>query len=117
MGKDWSRSALDDLYLSGVITRPTTAFEPAVPARSRNLGLPALCLLVGVIVALLYVWPVLIMTQIIAGGMRSVVFWPILAGSPVLAGSLAWAIKAYERGYWERSRHTLPDWADSPPWK
>jgi hypothetical protein len=117
MAKDWSRSALDDLYLSGAITRPTARVEPAVRAGRPNFGLPALCLLVGVTVALLYVWPVLMMTQIIAGGMRSVVFWPILAGSAMLAGVLAWAVTAYERGYWERSRHTLPDWADPPPWK
>jgi len=116
MGKDWSRSAWDDLLLSGAVTRPVPTFEPRTGTR-RELKLPALCLLVGVIVALLYVWPVLIMTQILAGGMRSVVFWPILTGSAVLAAVLAWAITTYERGYWDRSRHTLPDWADPPPWK
>ena len=115
MGKDWSRSALDDLYLSGSLKRTAPAVGPTV-SRSWNLGLPSLCLLVGVIVALLYVWPVLMITQLIAGGMRSAVFWPILAGSAALAGILAWAITAYERGFWERNRHTLPDWADPPPW-
>ena len=118
MPKDWSRSALDDLYLEGVITRPIDAipFEH-LAARRRDLRLPAMCLLAGVMAALLYVWPVLIMTQILAGGMRSAIFWPALAGGAALASLAAWAITTYENGYWARNWHKVGDWADPPTWK
>jgi hypothetical protein len=119
MARDYSRSAWDDLFLSGALTRPPAQASPYenVGRKRRDLGLPAMCLLAGVMVALLYVWPVLILTQLLADGMRSVVFWPIFAGSAPAAALVAWAITTFERGYWGRNWQNVSDWADPPPWK
>ncbi len=118
MAKDWSRSAWDDLLLSGVVVRPIQSVPVAHAARPRrDLGLPAMCLLVGVMVALLYVWPILILTQLLAGGMRSAIFWPIFAGSAPVAGLVAWVISISERRYWAGNWQNVSDWADPPTWK
>ena len=119
MARDWSRSAWDDLLLSGAVVRPiqSVPVTEAAARPRRNLGLPAMCLLVGVMVALLYVWPVLILTQLLTDGMRSVIFWPIFGASVPVAALVAWAITTHERRYWAGNWQNVSDWADPPPWK
>ena len=119
MARDYSRSAWDDLILSGALTRhmPQASAYDSVGRKRHDLGLPAMCLLAGVMVALLYVWPVLILTQLLADGMRSVIFWPIFGGSIPVVALLAWAITTSERRFWGRNWQNVSDWADPPPWK
>jgi hypothetical protein len=117
MAKDWSYAALDDLLLSGQLKR---AVEPRFyaerqPRRDLKLGLAGLCLLVGAMAALLYVWPVLLLAHFVHP-MRHVVFWSILAGAGIVAAVAAFAVALYERGYWAENWQNVSDWAD-PAWK
>jgi hypothetical protein len=118
MAKDWSYGALEDMYLVGEIKR---AVEPRfraeqLPRRDLRLGLAGLSLLVGTMAALLYVWPVLLVTTIVAG-MRSTIFWPVLAGGAALASLVTWAITSREERHWSEHWQDVGDWADPPPWK
>ena len=118
MARDWSYGALDDLILTGQIKR---AAEPRFyaersPRRDLRLGLAGLSLLVGAMAALLYVWPVLLLTTIVAG-MRATVFWAVLAGGAVLASLVTLAITTRERRHWAENWQEVGDWADPPPWK
>ena len=118
MARDWSYGALDDLILTGQIKR---AAEPRFyaersPRRDLRLGLAGLSLLVGAMAALLYVWPVLLLTTIVAG-MRATVFWSVLAGGAALASLVTWAITTRERRHWAENWQEVGDWADPPPWK
>ncbi len=118
MARDWSYGALDDLILTGQIKR---AAEPRFyaersPRRDLRLGLAGLSLLVGAMAALLYVWPVLLLTTIVAG-MRATVFWSVLAGG---AASRRWSpgrSRTRERRHWAENWQEVGDWADPPPWK
>ena len=118
MARDWSYGALDDLILTGQIKR---AAEPRFyaersPRRDLRLGLAGLSLLVGAMAALLYVWPVLLLTTIVAG-MRATVFWSVLAGGAALASLVTWAITRRDRRHWAENWQEVGDWADPPPWK
>ena len=118
MARDWSYGALDDLILTGQIKR---AAEPRFyaersPRRDLRLGLAGLSLLVGAMAALLYVWPVLLLTTIVAG-MRATVFWAVLAGGAVLASLVPCAITTRDRRHWAENWQEVGDWADPPPWK
>src|ERR1051325_558367 len=118
MAKDWSYGALDDMYLSGQLKRAVEArFHESPPRRELRLGLACLCLLVGVMSALLYVWPVLFVTQVVNDGMRSAIFWPALAGCAVAASIVPWAIRTREQRHWAENWRDVGDWADPPPWK
>ena len=118
MAKDWSYAALDDLIQTGQIKRPAEPrfYAEQLPRRDLRLGLAGLSLLVGAMAALLYVWPVLLLTTIVAG-MRATVFWPVLAGGAVLASLVTWAITTREKRHWAENWHKVSDWADPPPWK
>jgi hypothetical protein len=119
MARDYSRSAWDDLILSGVLTRhmPQASPHENLGRGRRDFGLPAMCLLVGVMVALLYVWPVLMLTLLLADGMRSAIFWSIFVGSVPLVALATWVITTFERRYWAGNWQNVSDWADPPPWK
>ena len=117
MAKDWSYAALDDLILTGQIKRPAEPrFYAELPRRDLRLGLAGLSLLAGAMAALLYVWPVLLLTTIVSG-MRATVFWPVLAGGAALASVVTWAITSRENRHWAENWHEVSDWADPPPWK
>jgi len=118
MPKDWSYGALDDMYLSGQLKR---AVEPRfqaerLPRRDLRLGFAGLCLLVGLMATLLYVWPVLLVTTIVAG-MSATSFWAILGCGAAAAAVAVWAITRREERHWGEHWQELGDWADSPPWK
>jgi hypothetical protein len=66
--------------------------------------------------ALLYVWPLLFIAHILTGGFRATVFWSVLGGVAAALWIANWVITALERRYWEKHRHTLPEFADPPPW-
>jgi hypothetical protein len=118
MAKDWSYAALDDLLLTGQVKRAVEPrFYEALPRRDLRLGLAGLCLGAGAMTALLYVWPVLFMTQIVAGGMRGTIFWPILVASALVASLVTWAISTREERYWADNWQNVSHWADPPPWK
>ena len=118
MAKDWSYGALDDMYLSGQLKR---AVEPRflaeqLPRRDLRLRLAGLSLLVGAMGALLYVWPVLLVTTIVTG-MRATVFWLVLVGCAAIASLVTWAITSREERHWAENWQDVSDWADPPPWK
>jgi hypothetical protein len=118
MPKDWSYWALEDMILVGEIKRAVEPrFYEALPRRDLRLGLAGLCLAAGVMTALLYVWPVLFMTQVIAGGMRGTIFWPVLAGSVVVASLVTWAVTRRDERHWAENWLNVSHWADPPPWK
>ena len=116
MAKDWSYGALDDMYLSGQLKRAAEPrFYEQLPRRDLRLKLAWLSLLVGAI-ALLYVWPVLLLTTILAG-MRGMTFLALLGGSAALAAIVVWAVTRREERHWAEHWRELGDWADPPPWK
>jgi hypothetical protein len=119
MAKDWSHSALDDLYLSGQLKRAVEPrFHGAIaPRREVRLGLAGLSLVAGVCVALVYVWPVLMLSAIVAGGPRGGSFWLALGASCAVAAIVAWMVTTREERYWDANRQNVSDWADPPPWK
>ena len=127
MGRDWSRGALDDLIVEPRLARagplrvdrPRHAAAQQIPVRFplERFGLAGMCVLVGLMAAFLYVWPVLLMTQILADGIPGTIYWSVLAGSVVLATVVAWAITIYERGYWSRNWMKISEWVDPEPWK
>ena len=82
-----------------------------------QLGLPLMCLLAGVLAALVYVWPVLLVVDIMTGGFRPALFAWILVASAVFAAVAFWAVTGWERRHWARNSHALGDFADPPPWK
>jgi hypothetical protein len=118
MAKDWSRSALDDLLAEhprlGAPEQGAAARPLDLPVE--RLGLAGLCLLVGLVVALVYGWPILMLTHFFVG-MRSVVFALILVGIALLVAVAAWVVTLFEEGYWSRKRGSLSDWSESGPWK
>jgi hypothetical protein len=117
MAKDWPYAALDDLILVGQIKRPAEPrFYESLPRRDLRLGLACLCLLIGAMAALLYAWPALMLAHFVFD-MRAIVFWSLLGGAGVVAAVAAFAITLWERGYWDRNRHNVSDWADPAPWK
>jgi len=118
MAKDWSYAALDDLIQTGQIKRPVESrfYAEQLPRRDLRVRLAGLSLLVGAMAALLYVWPVLLLTTIVSG-MRATVFWPVLAGGAALASVVTWAITSREKRHWAENWHEVSDWADPPPWK
>jgi hypothetical protein len=115
MAKDWSYAALDDLIQTGQIKRPAEPrfYAEQLPGRDLRLGLAGLSLLAGTMAALLYVWPVLLLTTILSG-MRATVFWPVLAGGAVLASLVTWTITSREKRHWAENWQEVGDWADPP---
>ena len=81
-----------------------------------ELRLPLLCVLAAVMAALVYVWPILLIVDILVGGFRPALFGWILAGSVGLASIVFWAVTALEARYWPRKVHSLGEFADPPPW-
>jgi hypothetical protein len=124
MARDWSRGALDDLVVEPRIARagqlrldrPLPAGSAPVRLPLDQIGLAGKCVLAGAMAAFVYVWPTLMITQILVGGFAARIFWSVLAGSGVLAALIAWAITTYERGYWARNWKRLSDWVDPEPW-
>jgi hypothetical protein len=121
MAKDWSRSGLDR-KLFGVerapVRRPApTRHSLSAPLQLGQLGLAGKCFLAGVMAALLYIWPVLMVTYFLSGGFRGVVFWSILAGAAVAFSIAFWVISRLESRYWASNWHTLSEFADPPTWK
>ncbi len=125
MARDWSRGALDDLVVEPRIARAgQLRIDRALSGDAVRLRLPldrigaaGMCLLVGVMAACVYVWPALLIAQIMSGGFSGRLFWSILALSAVVASLIAWAITNYERGYWSRNWVKISDWVDPEPWK
>lgn len=119
MTRDWSRSAQDDFLVDprlARVSRPAAADFGSLSPGS-GLGLPALSVVAGVMATLLYVWPLLLIVDILAGGFPEELFGWILMGSACLASLMFWAITAVERRYWAGRRHSLGDFADPPTWK
>jgi hypothetical protein len=78
---------------------------------------PALkCLLVGVIVTLLYVWPLEFLANIFSGGFPRGVFYAVCAGSVVVVTAAAWILTAREMTYWEENWDTVSDFVTPAPW-
>ena len=118
MAKDWSYAALDDLILSGQLKRPAEPrfYAEPLPRRNLRLGFAGLCLLVGAMGALLYVWPVLLLTTILAG-MSAKTFFAILGCSAAAAAVATWAVTRRDERRWAEKWQDVGDWADPPPWK
>lgn len=119
MPRDWSGGAHDDFAVDPRLARVAQpwVFADSGPRRAHpELGLPLKCVLAGVMAALVYVWPVLLVVDIMAGGFRPALFGLILAGSAVLASLAFWTVTAFERRYWARNLRTLSEFADPPPW-
>jgi hypothetical protein len=118
MSKDWSYAALDDLIQTGQIKRPVEPrfYAERLPGRDLQLGLAGLCLLAGAMVTLLYVWPVLMLTTIVAG-MRATTFCAALGAGAAAATMAVWAITRRDKRYWAENWQKASDWADPPPWK
>jgi hypothetical protein len=115
MSRDWSVGAQDDFLVD-----PRLAHEARPAARvgrpAFDLGLPLLCVLAGAMAALVYVWPVLLIVDVMVGRFRPALFGWILAGSVGLASIVFWAVTALEARYWPRKVHSLGEFADPPPW-
>ena len=120
MAKDWSRAGLDR-KLFGVERAPvraaTTGDSPSLWLQLGQFGLAGKCLLAGVMAALLYIWPVLMVTYFLSGGFRGLLFWSILSGGAVALGIAFWVISRLENRYWADNWHTVGDFADPPTWK
>ena len=108
--------AQDDLAVDPRLNRTP---RPLVSAEQAGLQfrLPLMCLLAGVLAALVYAWPVLLVVDIMAGGFRPALFAWILGGSAVVAAVAFWVVTEWERRHWARSPHALGDFADPPPWR
>jgi hypothetical protein len=115
MPRDSSIGAHDDLVVDPRLTRVARPVLSAHRPRP-ELGLPLTCALAGVMAALVYVWPVLLIVDVMVGGFRPALFGWILGGCAVLASLAFWAVTAFERRHWARKLHTLGDFADPPPW-
>jgi hypothetical protein len=116
MPKDWSSGAWDDVVVDPRLSRVAARSAHLGPAR-HQLGLPLLCVLAGAMAALVYVWPVLLVVDIMVGGFQPALFGWILAGSAGLASVVFWAMTAFERRYWPRNLNRLGEFADPPPWR
>src|SRR3954452_15145726 len=117
MARDWSRSAWDDVLVDMVrFPRPGEAAERLNLRLVERLGLPGLCLLAGLMAAVVYVWPALLLAHFVFD-LTAVVFWSILGGAVVFGAVAAFAVTAWERDYWDRNRHGVSAWADPEPWK
>jgi hypothetical protein len=79
------------------------------------LELPAKSAVAGTMIALLYVWPVLMFARIF-GIFSSRVFGAILALAALVSSVGCWAVTSIEQRRW-RNPDRLPEWVDPPPWK
>lgn len=116
MRRDWSIGAQDELAVDPRLTRmprPVAAAEQA----GLQLRLSLVCLFAGVLAALVYAWPVLLVVDIMTGGFRPALFAWILVGSALFAAVAFWAVTGWERRHWARNSHALGDFAEPPPWK
>jgi hypothetical protein len=77
------------------------------------------CLAVGVIVALLYVWPVEFLVSIFTGGYSRALFNGLLGAGVVVGASAAWILTAREMRHWEDEDYLdrLPPYATPAPWR
>jgi hypothetical protein len=116
MRRDWSMGAQDDLAVDPRLNRTPRPVNSAEQA-GLQVRLPLMCLLAGVLAALVYAWPVLLVVDIMSGGFRPALFAWILGGSALLAAVAFWAVTGWERRHWARNSHALGDFADPPPWK
>ena len=108
--------AQDDLDIDPRLTRMPRPVASAGQA-GLQLPLPLMCLFAGVLAALVYAWPVLLVVDIMAGGFRPALFAGILGGSAVFAAVAFWAMTGWEWRHWARNPHAVGDFADPPPWK
>ena len=115
MAKDWSGAWVAADRVVTPMPRPGDAAEP-MNLRLDRLGLPGLCLLAGLMAALVYGWPVLLLAHILFD-LTAVVFWSILVGIAIVGAIATFAITLYERGYWAENWHKVSGWADPAPWK
>jgi hypothetical protein len=122
MSGDWSGTTLDDLWFH----------EALMPARASAAGsfslgnslellsrlrLPALCLLTGLMAALLYGWPLLMLLELMDRGPRPSIFWAILGGGALILAVVAFVITTREQRYWAENWMNVSDWVTPPPWK
>lgn len=89
---------------------------------ARRLRPPAFkCLLVGVMVTLLYIWPLESLAYIFSGGYPQAIFVGLFAGSIVVATVVTWILTAREMRRWgddwEDQWHTLGDFSSPAPWR
>lgn len=99
----FNRSALLDRLGSGTLE--------AHPERP-----PALkCLLVGVMVTLLYVWPLEFIANVLVDGFSRVLFNAVLGTSVVLAASVTWIVTKRELRHWEENWDAVTDFSPPPP--
>ena len=115
MAKDWSGGAWHDVLFDMVPQRQPGEAAERMNLPLERLGLPGLCLLVGLMAAVVYVWPALLLAHFLFD-LTAVVFWSILAGAVVVAAVVAFALTVWERGYWDHNRYDVSAWVD-PPWK
>jgi uncharacterized membrane protein YciS (DUF1049 family) len=108
LDRAYERSALLDRL--GGRSGEAVAERPARPPAFK-------CMLVGVTVAIVYVWPAQFLIYTYVGGYSSVLFNTLLALGFVVGTAAAWIITAFETRYWERNRHKLPEHADPPYWR
>jgi hypothetical protein len=117
MAKDWSGSAWHDVLFDVTpMPRPGDAAERLNLRLVERFGLPGLCLLAGLMAAVVYAWPALLLAHFLFD-LTAVVFWSILGGVVVVGSVAAFAVTLWERGYWHRNRHNVSDWADPAPWE
>src|SRR4051794_2764806 len=114
MGKDWSGGAWNDVLFDMVrVPQPGDAGEP-MSLRLQRFGLPGLCLLVGLMAAVVYAWPTLFLAHMLFD-LSGVVFWSAFIGVGAVAAVAAFAVTHWERGHWDRKRHGISDWVDPEP--
>jgi hypothetical protein len=79
------------------------------------------CLLVGVMVTLLYVWPLEFLAYLFADGFSQAIFRAVLGGSVVVVTVATWILTAREMRrwgeHWEQNWHKLSDFATPAPWR
>jgi hypothetical protein len=82
-----------------------------------DVRLAGQCLVAGTMVSLLYVWTAMMVVTIMGAGPRDSWFWGILVAAALGTALVFYVYEHWERAYWRRNRHRLPDHADPPPWK
>jgi hypothetical protein len=117
MAKDWSVIALDErLFFPDRSPVPAGSATPRWDSL-RHLDLAARSLLVGVLITLLYVWPVTMLLSILTGRISSVMFATVLAAGIALTASACWLITQLEARRWARDWHKVSEYAEPSYWR
>ena len=74
------------------------------------------CLLVGVMVTLLYVWPLEFLAYLFADGFSQAIFRGVLGGSVVVLTVATWLYSSREMRYWDENWDTVSDYVTPGPW-